>query len=1498
MHMATSDKNRQGYPLAQGLYNPKNEHDACGVGFVVNISGDKSHDIIENGLNVLANMQHRGAEGADKKSGDGAGIMTQISHEFILLQGIPVPERGKYGTGLVFVPKDKALQTACLELIRRHVTQEGLTLMPIRDVPVNSHVLGEAALAVEPAIKQLFITGDNGDSLELRLFRIRKRIEQEVLKLYNSPRTCYIVSLSSKRIVYKGMLTSTQLRDYFTDLTNPYYTSALALVHSRFSTNTFPTWDMAQPFRFLGHNGEINTIDGNRTWVSACENVFNLEKAGNIHELSPIIQPNMSDSASLDNTLEFFVMAGMSLPRALAMLLPESFNSKNPISPELRGFYEYHSMFKEPWDGPAALLFCDGRYIGGMLDRNGLRPARYLITTDNMMIVASETGVLEIPAERVREKGRFKPGKILIIDTEAGTFRNDAEIKAELANEHPYTEWLNKSRVTLSNITSGRKITNAIDELYPKLRAFGYTQEDIDRVILPMVINSNEPIGSMGDDTPLAVFSQKPQRLFNYFRQRFAQVTNPPIDPLREEAVMSLTGYIGSVNSNLLMPSEGDCKVVRLPNPLLTNRDLDILYHLEYKGFKTNSLDITFDVELGERGLEERLKSLCKEAEKAVDNGCNYIILSDRKIDAKKAPIPSLLAVSAIHHYLIQCDKRVQTALIVESAEPREVEHFALLIGFGASAVCPYMAFAVIDDLVTNKKVQLDYDTAEKHYIKALDKGLLKIMSKSGISTLRSYRAAQMFESIGLSSELLGAYFKGITSPIEGITLKELAKNTITALKLGFPDEPNQVNSDSELGDWGNLIYRKGGEIHAWSPKTVSLLRKAAVQNNPELYQEFTQHADAPETPIFIRNLTTLTQRTPISIDEVEPAEAIFKRFVAGAMSFGAISKEAHETIAIAMNRLGGKSNTGEGGEDPERYQCESNQNCRRSSIKQVASGRFGVNAEYLVNADEIQIKVAQGAKPGEGGQLPGYKVDELVAKTRHSIPGITLISPPPHHDIYSIEDLSQLIFDLRNVNPEASISVKLVSGNGIGTIAAGVVKAKADRLVISGYDGGTGASPISSTRHAGMPLEIGLAEVQQTLMLNNLRRKVHLQADGQLKTGYDLIVAALLGAEEFAFGTSLLIALGCCMDRKCHANTCPVGIATQDEALRCKFTGKPEHIENYLRFLAEEVRGYLAQLGHKSMSEIIGRTDYLTQKTLTTENYAGIKLDRLFYQVNNDSPRLCDGSKPDSLPSTSKDFVFIANAANAIDKKEPVTLAGTIKNTDRSVGCMLSGVIAKKYGNAGLPDDTITISLQGSAGQSFGAFLARGITLRLEGDANDYVGKGLSGGKISLITPKNVAYAPEENTIAGNTLLYGATEGEVYINGRVGERFAVRNSGAIAVVEGVCDHCCEYMTGGRVVVLGRVGRNFAAGMSGGIAYVWNPNEDFDYFCNMEMVELALLNKTDNEEVHKLVMQHYKATESPLAARMLANWDKIAAQFIKVLPIEYKKILDLEKNVR
>ena len=1484
---------KQGSPEQgdEGLYNPDNEHDACGVGFVVQIDGDRSHCIIEHGLKVLENMRHRGAEGADNKSGDGAGILTQIPHEFILLHGIPVPERGKYGTGLVFVPKEKKSQEMFLSIIRKYVELAELTLMPIREVPVDPSALGEDAGKTEPKILQIFVTGDNGDSLERKLYLVRKRIESEVTKRFGDSKDCYIVSLSSKKIVYKGMLTSTQLRDYYTDLSDPYYTSAIALVHSRFSTNTFPRWDLAQPFRMIGHNGEINTIVGNRIWTKAACPLIAARQFGRADDILPILQPGVSDSASLDNILEFFVMSGMSLTRALAMMIPESFNDKNPISPELRGFYDYHSIFMNPWDGPAAILFSDGRYVGGMLDRNGLRPARYLITTDGMMVVASETGALEVPADKVKEKGRFLPGKILMVDTETGKLSRDNDIKEELASEHNYSKWLEKNRVQLRDVTSGRKVTHKVENFHKLLKVFGYSSEDIDKVILPMVENSTEAMGSMGDDTPLAFLSKKPQRLFNYFRQKFAQVTNPPIDPIREDLMMSLSWHIGTASSDLITPAEDHCKVVRLQNPLITNRELDILDHLDYKGFKTARLKILFRASEGAAGLRNRLNELCDEAERAVDSGCNYIIISDRGVNDEFAPIPSLLALAAIHQSLLNKHKRTLTAVIVESAEPREVMHIALLIGFGASAVCPYMAFAVLENLVEEKKIQLDYDTAEKHYIKAIDKGIKKVISKLGISTLRSYRGAQLFDSIGLSQELLSEYFQGFVSPVGGLTLDDIVKDTLRDYQEGLSETCDTLPDD------GHYAFRRTGEQHAWSPEMVSLLKQAVREGDYDKYQKFAKLSDNKQYPIFLRDLMGIRNRKPIPIEEVESEESIIHHFVSGAMSFGAISKQAHELLAKAMNRIGASSNTGEGGEDPERFVKASDGSSSRSAIKQIASGRFGVNAEYLVNADEIQIKAAQGAKPGEGGQLPGYKVNELVAKTRHSIPGITLISPPPHHDIYSIEDLAQLIFDIRNLNPKAVISVKLVAGGGVGTIAAGVVKAKADKIVISGADGGTGASPLSSVRYAGMPVEYGLSEVQQTLRLNGLRGKVVIQADGELKTGLDVIVMALLGAEEYAFGTSALIAMGCLMDRRCHTNKCPVGIATQDPAYLCKFAAKEEDIENYFRFLARDVREHLSSLGFKRLSDAVGHTELLEQKPLEDKRYCKTTLERILYAPKVGGALHFEGESLGNEPLKSKDDEFIKQLHLAIGSGIPVNLTGSIHNTDRSVGTKISGLIASRYGNAGLDDDTITISLSGSAGQSFGAFLAKGVTLRLEGDANDYVGKGLSGGKIEMFPPKNAAFCPEDNTIAGNTVLYGATDGSVFINGRVGERFCVRNSGALAVAEGVGDHCCEYMTGGRVVVLGPVGRNFAAGMSGGIAYVWNKDDNFDYFCNMEMVEITLLTDADKEELSGYLSRHLHATQSPLTGRMLADWDHYAGHFLKVMPIEYKKILDEEKTI-
>lgn len=1466
-----SDQNRTLPPRVEGLYRPEYEHDACGVGFVVHLHGDRSHRIVDAGLSVLEHMNHRGAEGADSRDGDGAGIMTQIPHEFILLHGIPVPERGKYGTGLVFLSREAAAQQRQLELIRRQTEQMGLELMHVREVPVVSSLLGPHAAASEPAIRQIFVTGDQGESLERRLYLLRKHIEREAVD------GLYVVSLSSQRIVYKGMLTSLQLRDYYPDLTDPYYTSAIALVHARFSTNTFPRWDLAQPFRLLAHNGEINTIGGNRSWMQAREALLHSPTLGAAADLGPVIQPGMSDSASLDNALEFFVESGMSLPHALAMMVPESFNDKNAISRELKGFYDYHSIFMEPWDGPAAILFSDGRYIGGMLDRNGLRPARYLITEDDVMVAASETGVLEVEPERVRERGRFRPGKMLLVDTATGTLLYDAQVKARLAAEHPYADWLDRQRVTLSQVRSGRRVAHTVEEYDRMLRVFGYSAEEIDRIVLPMVERGAEPVGSMGNDTPPAVLSDRPHRLFDYFKQQFAQVTNPPIDPLREELVMSLTGHIGALRSDLLTPREEHCRVVRLFNPLITNRELDILEHLEYKGFRTARLSMLFAAAEGVQGLSGALERLCAEAERAVDEGTNYIILSDRGVTADRAPVPSLLALSAIHYHLIRRGKRAQTALIVESGEPREVMHIALLIGFGASAVCPYLAFAVLDRLVADHRVQLDYDTAEAHYIRAIDKGLLKVLSKAGVSTIRSYRGARMFESIGLSSSLLERYFDGMPSPVEGIGLEELCTATLAAHRDGF----GAAELTDELPNPGFYLYRKGGEAHAWTPRMIATLRRAASSGSAEEYASFAEQADNPPTPLFLRHLLRFRPAEPVPLERVEAPEAIFRRLATGAMSFGSISREAHEALALAMNRLGGRSNTGEGGEEPERLHSPA-----RSAIKQVASGRFGVTAEYLVNADEIQIKIAQGAKPGEGGQLPGYKVDEVVARTRHSLPGITLISPPPHHDIYSIEDLAQLIYDLKSVQPSARVSVKLVASQGIGTVAAGVAKAGADMIVVSGGDGGTGASPVSSIRHAGMPFELGLAEVQQTLVRNGLRGSVALQADGQLKTGRDVVIAALLGADEYAFATAPLITLGCIMDRRCHSNACPVGIATQDGDLRLKFRGGADHVENYFRLLAEDVRRHLSALGATSLGEIIGRSDLLEQLPVR-----GLDLRRLLWR----SPSTPVGGSPTAPRSvvTPLNDEILRRATPALDGGQAVEISLRIANTDRSVGARLSGEVARRCGSAGLLPDTIRLRLTGSAGQSLGAFLMRGITITLTGDANDYVGKGLSGGRIVVRPHASSAYLPQNNAIAGNTLLYGATSGELYIAGRAGERFAVRNSGATAVVEGVGDHGCEYMTGGRVVVLGPVGRNFAAGMSGGLAYIWNPSGDFDFYCNMEMVEITLL-QSDAElhELHTLLSDHCRLTGSPLAATLLESWPATAAQFVKVTPIEYKRILE------
>ena len=1492
-----------------GLYQPQYEHDACGVGMVVNINGSKSHELVDQALRVLENMEHRGAETRDK-TGDGAGIMVQIPHEFILLQGIPVPEKGKYGTGLVFLPKEEKAQQAILSVMIEEIEREGLQLMHLRAVPTNPEVLGVGAREVEPAIKQVFVTGVSEGAVpvfERILYKVRKRIENRV-----DSEDFYICSLSSKNIIYKGMLTSGQLRRYFPDLSNDYFTSGLALVHSRFSTNTFPKWKLAQPFRLLAHNGEINTIRGNRGWMKARESVLSSEALGDIKDLRPIVQEGMSDSASLDNVFEFLMMSGLSLPQAMAILVPESFNDKNPISEDLKAFYEYHSILMEPWDGPAALLFSDGRYAGGMLDRNGLRPSRYTITRQGMMVVASEVGVMDFEPGDVVSKGRLQPGKILLIDTQEGKIYYDGEIKEQLAKAHPYREWLSENRVQLEKLKSGRKVDNSVSNLEQKLVTFGFGQEDIDKTIIPMATAGQEPVAAMGNDTPLAVVSDRPQVLFNYFRQQFAQVTNPAIDPIREELVMSLTEYIGAVGTNILTPDASNCKMVRLPQPVLTNTQLDILCNIRYKGFKTQKLAMLFEIAQGEEGLRKALDDLCHQAEVSVDEGVNYIILSDRDIDDTHAAIPSLLAVSAVHHYLISVGKRVQTALIVESGEIRETMHAALLLGYGASALCPYMTFAILDDLVKKGKIQEEYATAETHYIKAVDKGLKKIMSKMGISTIRSYRGAKIFESIGLSEDLLRRYFGTEVSTIGGIGLKEIARDAIALHDEAYLSP--LTSHHSPLKNHGQFSWRKDGIKHAWNPETIAKLQLACRQGDYEKFKEWSKLVDEKEDPIFLRDFlsfkkvsTPLHNRegqgggSPISIDEVEPVESIVKHFVTGAMSFGALSIEAHEALALAMNKLGTRSNTGEGGEDNARYHSEVDGVSLSSKTKQIASGRFGVTAEYLVNAEEVQIKVAQGAKPGEGGQLPGFKVNEIIAKTRNAIPGISLISPPPHHDIYSIEDLAQLIFDLKNINPTAAVSVKLVAESGVGTIAAGVAKAKADLIVISGAEGGTGASPASSMRFAGISPEIGLAETQQTLVHNGLRNQVRLQTDGQLKTAKDVIIMAMLGADEFSFGTLPLIVLGCVMMRKCNTNTCPMGVATQNPELRKHFEGRAEYVVNFFTFLAQQVREYLSEIGVHSLKEIIGHTELIEVNTANaTDKQKTIDFTRLLHRPESEKALYWDRGAYTKV-SGVKDEEIIRAAQKAIDSAEEVTLDYTIKNTDRAVGTMLSGVIAKRYGEVGLPDATIKIKFKGSAGQSFGAFAVRGLDIRLEGEANDYFGKGLSGGRISILPPARSSeeFHAEDNIIAGNTGLYGATGGELFVNGKVGERFGVRNSGAIAVIEGAGDHCCEYMTGGRVVVLGKTGRNFAAGMSGGVAYVYDRDHTFDYFCNMDMVELSLVeDSVSRKELLELIRQHYLHTGSALAGRMLDDWHRCIEDFIQVVPIEYKRVLEEEKMAR
>ena len=1478
-----------------GLYNPENEHDSCGIGFVAHIKGQKSHEIIQRGLEVIKNMAHRGAEGADNKTGDGAGITIQIPHDFFLHCGINVPSPGEYGTGLIFLPKNEEAAKWCKEKLVQAIIEEGLNFIEFRKVPVNNSYLGEIAISSEPSILQVFITAKlEQDELERKLYILRKKIENEVR---NSNLFCkeafYIPSLSTKVLVYKGLFTPCQLAGYYPDLKDPYLKSAIALVHSRFSTNTFPTWDLAQPFRYLAHNGEINTIKGNRLWMHARESLLKSELFGeDLKKLFPVIEPGKSDSASLDNVLEFLVLTGRTIPHALSMLIPESWNDKNPIPNSLKAFYEYHSTFMEPWDGPASILLTDGRYIGGTLDRNGLRPSRYLITKNDLIVMGSETGVQTFEGAEIREKGRLRPGKLLLVDTQLGIIIPNEELKAELARKNPYVNWLKENRLNLEEIKVQKRVSSNLGDKYPTyLKVFGYSKEDIEVIIKPMAIDGKEPVSSMGNDTPMAIFARKPQRLFNYFRQMFAQVTNPAIDPIRESLVMTLTNYIGSVQKNLLIETPEHCKLIKFKSPIITNTDLGKIKDIKHEAFSHITLQMVFKANSGGIGLESALKKLCESAEKAVDNKNNFIILSDKQVSEKMAPIPSLLAVSAIHHHLIVTKKRMQVGLIVETGEAREIHHFALLLGYGASVINPYVSFAILYDLVKSGKITIPYSRARQNYIKSIDKGLLKIISKMGICTLRSYFGSQIFEAIGIGKNVIEKYFKGTSSRIGGIGLDEIAEEILLDHKSVY-----QINNENEkILQQGIYAYRKDGEYHAWGPEAIGLLQWATTNNDYLKFKEFSKISDLhTRRPVFLRGLLDF-RKDPIDISEVEPASAIMKRFVTGAMSFGSISKEAHETLAIAMNKTGGRSNTGEGGEDPNRFETGSKKNNRRSAIKQVASGRFGVNTHYLVNADEIQIKIAQGAKPGEGGQLPGHKVDKVIARIRNSLPGITLISPPPHHDIYSIEDLAQLIFDLKCVNKNAKISVKLVAEDGVGTVATGVAKAHADLIVISGTEGGTGASPAGSIKHTGIPFEMGLAETHQTLVLNNLRDRVKVQADGQIKTGRDIICAGLLGAEEFGIATASLIVLGCVMMRKCHLNTCPTGIATQDRELRKRFLGKSEYVVNYFNFLAMEVREYMAQLGLRKFDELVGRSDLLSVREDINHRKAK-KLDVssiIFYPKESDIVSLFNTELQHYKIDEPIDKEIIRLSDKALKNKEKVWISKNISNIHRSIGSMLSGLITERCGLEGLSEDTVNCNFYGSAGQSFGAFLVNGITFRLEGDANDYLGKGLSGGKIIVVQPTSSTLKAEENIIIGNTILYGATRGQIYVNGIAGERFCVRNSGAIAVVEGVGDHGCEYMTGGRVVVLGKTGRNFAAGMSGGIAYVLDLNGDFSYYCNQDMVELTIL--TDYEDVRELqemISTHWKHTKSAIAEKVLVNWEKYLQKFVKVLPLEYKKVLN------
>ena len=1514
-------------PERQGLYDPRHEHDSCGVGFVVDIKNRKSHEIVEQGIKILLNLDHRGAVGADPLAGDGVGILVQMPDEYLRAvmadQGVKLPEVGHYACAMAFLPKDDRARATVESLVAETVRAEGQVLLAWRDVPVDRTGIGKTVLATEPTIRQAFIERgkDVADQahFERKLFVIRRSIENAISKLATKKRTAavagsYFPSFSSRTLVYKGIFLGHQLRGYFKDLQDKRFKSALALMHQRFSTNTFPSWRLAHPYRMICHNGEINTVQGNVNWMSARRHSMKSELFGaDVEKLFPLIPPGQSDTACFDNALELMVHSGYTLARAMTLLIPEAWHGNPLMDEDRRAFYEYHAAVMEPWDGPAAIAFTDGRQIGATLDRNGLRPARYIVTEDDMVIMSSEVGVFDIPDEKIVKKWRLQPGKMFLIDLEQGRIIDDAELKAGLAGARPYREWLNRTQVVLEDLpaTNLPPIQSDPATLLDRQQAFGYTDEDVKFFLEPMAREADDPVGSMGTDVPISPLSSRSKLLYTYFKQRFAQVTNPPIDSIREELVMSLVSLIGPRPNLLGVNQSGSDMRLEVRQPVLTNEDLEkirAIHGLVGDAFRTITLDMTWPAEDGADGLEKALDRLCNEAEKAVHGDFNILILSDRAVGPQRIGVPALLGVSAVHHHLIKKGLRTETGIVVETGEVRETHHFAMLAGFGAEAINPYLAFETLEQVRVDQGLGIAADKVQKNYIKAVDKALLKIMSKMGISTYQSYCGAQIFDAVGLSGDFVAKYFTGTSSVIEGVGLDEVAEETVMRHRQAYGEDPLYRGA---LDPGGNLAYRIRGEVHAWSPETVARLQHAARGNSKDDYAAFARAInDQSERLLTLRGLFKIkTAATPIPLDQVEPAKDIVRRFATGAMSFGSISREAHTTLAIAMNRIGGKSNTGEGGEEPDRFKPLPNGDSMRSAIKQVASGRFGVTAEYLVNADDLQIKMAQGAKPGEGGQLPGHKVDANIARVRHSTPGVGLISPPPHHDIYSIEDLAQLIHDLKNVNPEARVSVKLVSEVGVGTVAAGVSKCRADHVTISGFEGGTGASPLTSLLHAGSPWEIGLAETHQTLVLNRLRGRIAVQVDGGLRTGRDVVIGALLGADEFGFATAPLIAAGCIMMRKCHTNTCPVGVATQDPELRRRFTGQPEHVINYFFFVAEEVRALMAEMGVRRFDELIGRSDYLDMRSAIDHWKAkGVDLSRLLYRPEvGPDVAIRNTERQDHQLEKALDHKLIAAAAPALDHGKSVKIEATVRNVNRTVGAMLSGSVARKYGHAGLPEDTIHAKLSGTAGQSFGAFLARGISLELVGDANDYVGKGLSGGRIAVYPKPGSKRVAMENIIIGNTALYGAIDGEVYVAGVAGERFAVRNSGAAAVIEGVGDHGCEYMTGGVVVVIGKTGRNFAAGMSGGIAYMLDEDGRFERLCNTAMVSLSEIARGpkpenfdfradplahDEARLRLLIERHLHYTGSVRAKEILGTWDAFAGKFVKIVPNDYRKALE------